>query len=96
MADRYWLYIMANRPHGTLYVGSTSDLVARVTANREGRGAAFVRRYGLNRLVHYEECGSYDDARLRETRIKKWRRAWKVELVESANPAWDDLYETLV
>ena len=96
MADQYWLYIMASGKNGTLYVGTTSNLSARVTAHREDRGAAFVRKYGVKRLVYYEEAGTYDEARLREARVKKWLRRWKIELFEGLNPEWEDLYQTLI
>ena len=90
-----WIYIMANRPSGTLYVGVTSNLARRVWEHRAGLAEGFTRRYGLKWLV-YAEC--YDDIRSaiqREKNIKHWPRAWKIRLILDANPAWDDLYQGL-
>ena len=73
----------------------TADLVARVWAHREGRGSAFCKRYGLIRLVYAEQAPTIEDAIAREKALKKWNRAWKIELIEAANPDWDDLFETI-
>ena len=90
-----WVYIMADRYRGTMYIGVTADLVARVWAHREGRGSAFCKRYGLIRLVYAEQAPTIEDAIAREKALKKWNRAWKIELIEAANPDWDDLFETI-
>lgn len=90
-----WVYIMADRYRGTLYIGVTSDLAARVWAHREGRGSKFCTRYGLNRLVYAEEAPTIEDAIAREKAMKKWNRAWKIALIEQANPDWDDLFEMI-
>ncbi|HKP33362.1 MAG TPA: GIY-YIG nuclease family protein [Sphingomicrobium sp.] len=90
-----WVYIMADRYRGTLYIGVTSDLAAWVWAHREGRGSKFCLRYGLTRLVHAEEAPTIAEAIAREKAMKKWNRAWKIELIEQANPDWDDLFETI-
>ena len=89
------VYIMTNRPRGTLYIGVTSDLAQRVTAHRSGEGASFVRRYGLHRLVHIEPFDEIESAIAREKQIKHWNRDWKLQLVEQNNPQWDDLFERL-
>ena len=86
---------MADRYRGTLYIGVTSDLAARVWAHREGHGSKFCARYSLKRLVHAEQAPTIDEAIAREKAIKKWNRAWKIELIEQANPDWDDLFETI-
>ena len=91
-----WVYIMTNRPNGTLYVGVTSDLAARVHQHREGTVAGFTKRYGLTRLVHAERHEDIREAIRREKTIKTWRRAWKVRLIHESNPDWDDLFETLL
>ena len=91
-----WVYIMTDRYRGTLYVGVTSDLAARVTQHRESSGSDFCKRYGLDRLVWAERCGTIEDAITHEKRLKRWRREWKIELIEKANPEWDDLFETLL
>ena len=86
---------MTNGPHGTLYVGVTADLAARITAHREGRGAEFCRKHGLTRLVYVEWHDDIEDAIVREKRVKDWKRQWKLKLIRSDNPDWLDLYENL-
>ena len=90
-----WVYIMADRYRGTLYVGVTSNIAARVWAHRDKRGSAFCIRYGLTRLVYVEPAPTIEEAIAREKAIKKWNRAWKIQLIESANPDWNDLFETI-
>ena len=91
-----WVYIMSNRKDGVLYIGVTSDLSRRIIQHREGKGSAFCRRYGLKRLVYAEEHDSIGDAIAREKAMKAWKRAWKIELIEGVNPAWDDLFGVVV
>ena len=91
----YWVYILASKPGGTLYVGVTNNLVRRVYEHREGLADGFTKRYGLKRLVYYERFEDIRDAIQREKTMKHWPRAWKVRLVHGMNPEWDDLYETL-
>lgn len=91
-----WVYIMAVRYRGTLYVGVTADLSARVSQHRVGTGSDFCARYGLTRLVWAEQCDSIDVAIAHEKRVKRWRREWKFALVEKANPDWDDLFDRLL
>ena len=88
-----WVYIMANRYRGTLYVGVTSDLSARITQHRTGSGSDFCKRYGLTRLVWAERGDRIEDCIAHEKRIKRWRRQWKFDLVERANPDWNELFE---
>jgi putative endonuclease len=90
-----WVYIMTNRPNGTLYVGVTSDLARRAHEHRSGAVDGFTRQYGLTRLVYAEPHDDIREAIPREKPIKSWRRAWKVRLILGANPDWSDLYETL-
>jgi len=90
-----WVYIMTNKPNGTLYIGVTSDLRRRAYEHRNGAVEGFTKRYGLTLLVHAER---YDDTRFaiqRETSLKRWRRSWKLELIAASNPDWADLYETI-
>ena len=89
-----FVYILASKRNGTLYIGITSDLHGRVHAHREGRGSAFVKKYGVTRLVWFEEHPLYADAIRRETSLKRWKRAWKLALIEKTNPNWDDLLES--
>ena len=91
-----WVYIMSNRRDGVLYIGVTADLSRRIVQHREGKGSAFCRRYGLTRLVYAEEHDSIEDAIAREKAMKAWKRAWKIELIEAVNPAWDDLFDVVL
>jgi putative endonuclease len=90
-----WVYIMTNRPNGTLYVGVTSDLARRAWEHREGLIPGFTKKHGLKRLVFVERHDDIRTAIQRETSIKRWSRAWKVNLILAQNPDWDDLYERL-
>ena len=92
MPKRFFVYIMTNRPDGVLYVGVTSDLLRRVHEHRTGAIVGFTKRYNLHRLVWFEEHGTAEQAILREKRIKRWRRAWKVRLIAERNPDWRDLF----
>jgi putative endonuclease len=88
-----WLYIMANRPNGTLYLGVTSDLARRAWEHRMGISEGFTKRYGLKRLVYAERHEDIRSAIRREKTLKHWPRAWKVRLIHAANPSWSDLYD---
>jgi putative endonuclease len=90
-----WVYIMTNRPNGTLYVGVTSNLARRIWEHREGVADGITRRYGLKRLVWAERHDTIETAIQREKTIKHWPRAWKVRLILEANPLWEDLYDRL-
>jgi len=90
-----WVYIMTNKPRGTIYVGVTADIGRRAHEHREGLIDGFTKRYGLKRLVFMERHEEIAAAIDREKKIKNWPREWKVELILSVNPRWDDLYETL-
>ena len=89
-----WVYVMADCYRGTLYIGVTANIAARVWAHREGRGSKFCARYDLTRLVYAEHAPTIEEAITREKAMKKWNRAWKIELIERANPDWLDLFET--
>jgi putative endonuclease len=91
-----WVYMMTNRPNGTLYVGVTSDLARRAWQHREGLVEGFTKKYGLKRLVYVERHDDIRTAIQRETSIKRWPRAWKVNLILAQNPDWDDLSEGLI
>ena len=90
-----WVYIMTNRPNGTLYVGVTADVVRRIWEHREGVAEGFTKRHALKRLVYVERHEDIRSAIQREKNIKHWSRAWKVRLIRQANPTWDDLYDRL-
>ena len=90
-----WVYIMTNAAHGTLYIGVTANLAARITQHREGRGSEFCRERGLTRLVYAERHEEIEFAILREKAMKKWKRQWKLRLIRQHNPDWRDLYDEL-
>ena len=90
-----WVYIVTNRPNGTLYVGVTANIARRAWEHREGLIEGFSRRYGLKRLVYAERHEDITAAIQREKTMKHWPRAWKINLIRDRNPGWDDLYETL-
>ena len=87
-----WLYILANRPGGTLYIGVTNDLVRRVSEHSEGAVEGFTKRYDVKHLVYYEQHDTVPLAIQREKNLKHWSREWKIDLVLSLNPEWRDLY----
>ena len=91
-----YVYIMASRRNGTLYVGVTSDLVQRIWEHKNDVADGFTKRYHVHTLVWYEEHGSIEDAIQREKNIKECKRAWKIELIERLNPFWRDLYENVI
>ena len=90
------VYILASARNGTLYTGVTSNLIARTWHHREHIVEGFASRYRATRLVWYELAGSMEAAITREKQIKKWRRAWKIEMIEKANPYWNDLWRDIV
>jgi putative endonuclease len=91
----YHVYILASDRNGTLYTGVTSSLPERVWQHRNGATDGFTKRYGVTKLVHAEQFDDVLEAIAREKAIKKWRRAWKLELIEKDNPEWCDLFEDL-
>ena len=90
-----WVYMMTNRPNGTIYTGVTTDLARRVWEHREGLVQGFTKRYGLKRLVYAEPHPDIGAAIQREHNMKHWPRAWKVRLILANNPDWADLYDRL-
>ena len=92
MEKRFYVYILASKPRGTVYVGVTNDLVRRVWQHRQGQVEGYTKRYWIKRFVYFEEHATAEAAIEREKRLKRWRRAWKDELVERENPDWRDLY----
>ena len=91
MADECFVYILASKRNGTLYVGVASDLGRRIEAHKANAVPGFTKQYGVHMLVHVEEYSSIREARAREHALKRWRRAWKLELIEKDNPSWKDL-----
>jgi putative endonuclease len=90
-----YVYLLASKPYGTLYVGSTSDLMRRVWEHKNKVVPGFTAKYGVDRLVWFEAHETTETARLRERQIKEWKRVWKIELIERDNPHWIDLYPSL-
>jgi len=90
------VYILASKRNGTLYIGVTSDLVKRIWEHKNNVVEGFTKRYGIHTLVWYELHESMQSAIEREKKLKEWKRAWKMELIEASNPNWHDLYETIV
>jgi len=90
------VYILASKRNGTLYVGVTSNLVKRIWEHKNNLAEGFSKRYRIHDLVWYEMHETMDSAIQREKRIKEWKRAWKLELIEKTNPDWQDLYHTIV
>ena len=90
-----WVYIMTNKPFGTLYIGVTSNIEARVWQHREGRGSTFCKAHNLTKLVYAEHHARIEDAIAREKAMKAWKRNWKLRQIMTANPDWYDLFETI-
>ena len=91
----FYVYILASRRNGTLYIGMTDDLVRRVWEHRIGAVPGFTRKYGVKMLVWYEQHETRETAFQRERQMKKWNRAWKLQLIERFNPTWKDLADEL-
>jgi putative endonuclease len=92
----YWMYILASRPRGTLYVGVTNDLVRRVAEHRDGAVPGFTKAYNVKTLVYFEEHESVLEAIKREKQVKRWARSWKIDLIRKTNPDWRDLFDEIV
>jgi putative endonuclease len=91
----YYVYILASQRNGTLYIGVTNDLMKRVYEHRNNLIDGFTKKYNVHSLVYYEQYNDIESAIVREKRLKKWNREWKLELIEKENPQWRDLYEDL-
>ena len=95
MKESFYIYILASRKRGTLYIGVTSNLTKRVYEHKNGLVDGFTKKYGVHRLVYYEVAEDAATALSREKRMKKWNRSWKLNLIEEQNPEWSDLYARL-
>ncbi len=93
---QYFVYILASKRNGTLYIGVTNDLLRRVHEHKTGLVESFSKRYGVCMLVHFEQTQGVQGALMREKQLKKWERKWKLRLIEESNPAWKDLYGELM
>ena len=95
MQNQYYVYIIASKRNGTLYIGVTNNLKRRVGEHKSAVIEGFTKKYNLNKLVYFEIHNDINEAILREKRLKKWNRNWKIRLIEEINPEWNDLYEDL-
>jgi putative endonuclease len=95
VARNFYVYILASHTGGTLYIGVTNDLVRRVAEHRLKSVKSFTKKYGVDRLVYFEQFDDAENAIRREKLLKKWNRAWKIRLIEAFNPNWDDLYSSI-
>jgi putative endonuclease len=93
---QYFVYILASKKNGTLYIGVINDLIKRIHQHKDNLVEVFTQKYSVHKLVYYEVFKNINDAITREKNIKKWKRKWKIELIEELNPNWKDLYYTLM
>ncbi len=96
MAKTYYVYMLTSRRNGTLYTGVTSNLMRRADQHKRAETPSFTQRYGVHKLVHFETFAHIEDAVRREKLLKKWKRQWKLRLIEQGNPEWRDLFDDLV
>ena len=92
----YYIYILASKRNGTLYIGMTNNLLRRVYEHKNALVDGFTKKYSVKSLVYYEQIDDVNSAILREKRLKTWKRAWKIKLIEDFNPTWKDLYNDLI
>ena len=94
--SNHYVYILASKPYGTLYIGATDDLIRRVYEHKKNLVEGFTKNYSVHTLVYFEVCENRKTANERERQIKKWNRSWKVRLINKANPQWKDLYQDII
>jgi len=92
----YYVYILASQRNGTLYIGLTNDLIKRVYEHKNDLADGFTKKHNVHSLVYYEQYNNVESAIIREKRLKKWNRKWKLELIEKENPQWRDLYGSIL
>ena len=92
----YYVYIMASKKDGVIYIGITNDLIGRVYEHKNNLVERFTKRYIVHKLVYFEDTSDVNSAITREKQLKKWNRAWKIRLIEKDNPEWNDLYNGLL
>ncbi len=95
MQNEYYVYILANKRNGTLYVGVTNDLIRRVYEHKNDLIEGFTKKYQIHTLVYFKNTGNIESAINREKQLKRWQRQWKISLIEQQNPQWNDLYSNL-
>ncbi|MBU2473020.1 MAG: GIY-YIG nuclease family protein [Patescibacteria group bacterium] len=94
--NNYFVYVLASKKNGTLYIGITDDLIKRVYEHKNNLVDSFTKKYNVHQLVYYETTNDIQSAIIREKQLKKWNRKWKLELIEKENPEWEDLYDDLI
>ena len=94
--NNYYVYIVSNKKNGTLYIGVTNNLMRRIYEHKNGIIEGFTKKYNLNKLIYFEQTNDINSAILREKRLKKWNRTWKIQLIETLNPEWKDLSESFI
>ena len=92
----FYVYILASKPNGTLYIGVTSNLISRIWEHKNKVVEGFTKKYNVSSLVYFEQHFSAESAIHQEKRLKEWKRAWKIDLIEKDNPAWEDLYPQII
>ncbi len=92
----YWTYILASRKNGTLYIGVTNNILARTYTHQTDTVGGFTAKYNVHHLVHFEQFNDVEQAIRREKQLKRWNRAWKIELINKNNPEWRDLYKEIL
>lgn len=93
---QYYVYILASQRNGTLYIGVTNDLIKRVWQHKNKVADGFTKKYAVDKLVYYETTENIESAILREKQLKNWHRQWKINLIQSKNPEWRDLYQQII
>ncbi len=96
MSKTYYVYILASKRNGTLYIGVTSDLIKRIYEHKNNLVDGFTKSYSIHTLVYFEQTNDIESAITREKQLKKWNRKWKLDLIEKGNPQWNDLYNELI
>ena len=96
MNNTYYVYILASKRNGTLYIGVTNDIIRRVYEHKNNLIEGFTKKYNVHQLIYFEQTNDIESAIKREKQLKKWNRKWKLELIEKQNPKWNDLYEEII
>lgn len=93
---QYYVYILASKKNGTLYIGVTSNLLKRTYEHKNNALGGFTKKYGVHKLIYYEESNNIYSAIVREKQLKRWKRTWKIQIIEKFNPEWKDLYDSIL
>jgi len=96
MSKTYYVYILASKRNGTLYIGVTNNLIRRVYEHKNGLADGFTKKYNIHQLVYFDQTSNIESALIREKQLKKWNRKWKLDLIEKGNPEWKDLSQNWI